>query len=60
MSDHRDLLREVFQCDACAAGLGCTKGAHGGGYLELPPTIGALGSAPLLFVGINPRLHLLT
>ena len=60
MSDHQDLLREVFRCDACPAGLGCTKGAHGGGYVKLPPGMGALGRAPLLFVGINPRLHVLT
>ena len=56
MGDHQDLLHEVFECDMCPAGLGFTRLEGGGPYCKFPPTIGALGRAPLLFVGINPRL----
>ncbi len=56
MSGHQDLLHEVFECKACPEALGFTRLAKGQPYLKFPPTIGAVGKAPLLFVGIHPRL----
>src|SRR5438045_5903038 len=56
MSDHQDLLNTVYACDSCPAEFGFRRPEGGGPYFKFPPTIGALGRAPLLFVGINPRI----
>jgi hypothetical protein len=46
---------EVYSCRSCV-GLGFKSPEQSKGYYKFPPTIGALGQAPLLFVGINPRI----
>jgi hypothetical protein len=49
------LSTEVFHCLHCDRfGLPFVRDATGKFY-RFPPTIGATGPAPLLFVGINPR-----
>ncbi len=50
------LRREVFACDACAGlGFGFERAGRGLPLFKFPPTIGAPGKAPILFVGLNPR-----
>jgi hypothetical protein len=50
------LSTEVFHCMHCDRfGLPFVRDATGKFY-RFPPTIGATGPAPLLFVGINPRV----
>src|ERR1700694_5388211 len=46
--------REVYSCMLCD-GLGFTSPAPRKPFFKFPPTIGAIGEAPILFVGINPR-----
>jgi hypothetical protein len=47
---------EVFRCMHCdGLGLPFVRDANGKFY-RFPPTIGAIGHVPLLFVGINPRV----
>jgi uracil-DNA glycosylase len=49
--------REVFECSACEAlGFGFRRPAPAAPFHKFPPTIGAAGKAPILFVGINPRM----
>jgi hypothetical protein len=51
------LFEEVHACDRCSsARFGFTRLAEDHGYFKFPPTIGAIGEAPLLFMGINPRI----
>jgi len=51
-----DLIAEVFACSHCeGAGLPFVRSRQGKFY-RFPPLIGALRAAPLLFVGINPRV----
>lgn len=52
------LIHEVRHCEHCKGrGLPFVP-ANGEGWpaFRFPPTIGAMGPAPLLFVGINPRV----
>lgn len=56
MSLHKQLLRDAFYCDLCNPTYGFSRPADGKPYFKFPPTIGALGKADLLFVGINPRI----
>jgi hypothetical protein len=51
---HKALLREVYPCTLCRS-FGFEGPAANEPYFKFPPTIGAEGEAPLLFVGINPR-----
>jgi hypothetical protein len=56
MAEPSALRRTVFSCTSCAPlGLGFTRPSPDKAFFKFPPTIGAFGSAPLLFVGINPR-----
>lgn len=51
-----DLIAEVFSCSHCeGTRLPFVRNAVGKFY-RFPPIIGAIGQAPLLFVGINPRV----
>jgi hypothetical protein len=51
-----ELLWQVYGCDWCKRlGLGFERPDSAHGFFKFPPTIGATGAAPLLFVGINPR-----
>jgi uracil-DNA glycosylase len=51
-----DLIADVFACTHCeGTGLPFTR-ASDGKFYRFPPIIGATGTAPLLFVGINPRI----
>jgi hypothetical protein len=51
------LLGDVFECSACEGrGFGFSRPAEDRPSYKFPPTIGATGIAPLLFVGINPRI----
>jgi hypothetical protein len=56
MNFHKQLLREVYYCTQCSPNFGFNRPTEGGPYFKFPPTIGALGKADLLFVGINPRI----
>jgi hypothetical protein len=51
----RTLRREVFKCEECTGVLDFQRPRQGGPFYKFPPLIGALGHAPLLFIGINPR-----
>jgi uracil-DNA glycosylase len=47
----------VHNCDACAdLQLGFTRPHPDDPFYKFPPIIGAVSNAPLLFVGINPRI----
>ena len=49
-----ELIWQVYDCDFCKRfGFEPHEGTKG--FFKFPPTIGAGGPAPLLFVGINPR-----
>ena len=51
-----ELLTAVFQCSHCeGTRLPFVRSAPGKFY-RFPPTIGSAGQAPLLFIGINPRV----
>jgi uracil-DNA glycosylase len=51
------LLDEVRLCNHCDdLQLPFEMASHGGRAFRFPPTIGATATAPLLFVGINPRV----
>jgi hypothetical protein len=51
-----DLVADTFLCARCdAATFGFERPAPEVGYFKFPATIGALGAAPVLFLGINPR-----
>jgi len=51
-----ELLDQVYRCAHCdGCGLPFVRSGSGKVY-RFPPTIGAVGSVPLLFVGINPRI----
>jgi hypothetical protein len=51
-----DLVVETFLCARCdAATFGFERPAPNVGYFKFPATIGAVGPAPVLFIGINPR-----
>ena len=51
-----ELLRTVYVCDHCLnLGFGFTRPRSQAGFYKFPPTIGAVGEASLLFIGINPR-----
>lgn len=51
-----DIYAEVFSCRHCEGSrLPFVRSAVGKDY-RFPPIIGATGNAPLLFVGINPRV----
>jgi len=54
MPDFRQLLRDTYSCSACPQSFGFAVSPNGS-YFKFPPTIGALGQADILFVGINPR-----
>src|SRR5438105_4479422 len=58
MSDTREtLIEEVYRCMHCAhLRLPFVACDDAGRAFRFPPTIGAMGTAPLLFVGINPRV----
>lgn len=50
------LISKVFSCSYCdTVGLPFVRNTVGKFY-RFPPIIGAMGQAPLLFVGINPRV----
>jgi hypothetical protein len=50
------LIDDVYGCEVCPRErFGFVLRPNGGGYYTFPPTIGAAGHAPLLFLGINPR-----
>lgn len=50
------LSRRVFECMACdRRGLPFLRDS-GGRFYRFPPTIGAVGQAAMLFIGINPRV----
>ena len=53
--DRDDLIEKVFNCVHCEGRLPFERSASGKFY-RFPPTIGAVGKAQLLFVGINPRV----
>ena len=54
--EHDQLISEAFCCSYCDyTGLPFVRNEFGKFY-RFPPTIGAVGQAPLLFVGINPRV----
>jgi len=55
MDLHKDLLRVVYPCTRCLS-FGFEGPAGNPSYFKFPATIGATGPAPLLFVGINPRI----
>lgn len=51
------LIEEVRCCTRCEClGIPFVVADHGGRAFRFPPTIGARGTASLLFVGINPRV----
>lgn len=51
-----EIRSQVFGCTHCeTVGLPFVRNSSGKFY-RFPPTIGAVGLAPLLFVGINPRV----
>jgi uracil-DNA glycosylase len=52
--DPRTLRNEVYTCMCCER-LGFTGPGPDKPFFKFPPTIGASGEAPILFVGINPR-----
>src|SRR5687767_39084 len=55
--DVNALIEEVYHCTHCAAlGLPFLTSAAAKRAYRFPPIIGAMGVAPLLFVGINPRI----
>jgi hypothetical protein len=58
MPDTREtLIEEVYRCMHCAhLRLPFVACDDAGRAFRFPPTIGAMGTAPLLFVGINPRV----
>jgi uracil-DNA glycosylase len=48
---------EVYLCCSCAnLELGFTRSTPNTPFFKFPPTIGAKGEVPLLFVGIKPRI----
>ncbi len=48
---------DVYSCCDCAnLGFGFTRPNKNSPLYKFPPTIGAKGEAPLLFIGINPRI----
>lgn len=51
------LLEDARQCTFCErfGRYGFVRPPQGGGFYKFPATIGAIGNAPLLFIGINPR-----
>ena len=52
-----ELIHEVYGCELCPGELfGFTRRPNGNGFYKFPPTIGARREAPLLFIGINPRM----
>ena len=52
-----ELIDEVYGCELCPGALfGFARRPNGNGFYKFPPTIGARGEAPLLFIGINPRM----
>lgn len=54
--NRHELLQKAFECSHCDnARLPFVRDLTGRSY-RFPPTIGAVGAAPLLFVGINPRI----
>lgn len=56
MTEAQALRLQAFGCDACASlGLGFERPGPGEPFFKFPPTIGAEGPAPILFVGLNPR-----
>ena len=55
MDLHKALLRDVYTCSRCQS-FGFTAPAVNAPFFKFPATIGATGHAPLLFVGINPRI----
>jgi hypothetical protein len=51
-----EVHRAVYNCDFCRnLGFGFTRPIGQVGFYKFPPTIGAVGEAPLLYIGINPR-----
>ncbi len=55
MSNSR-LISQVFKCSHCAGSNLPFKRCGSGTFYRFPPIIGAFGKAPILFVGINPRV----
>lgn len=51
-----DLILRVFTCKCCDDFDLPFKRCRSGKYYRFPPMIGSIESAPLLFVGINPRI----
>jgi hypothetical protein len=50
------MIWQVYSCEHCARlNFGFESPEGHVGFFKFPPTIGAVGEAPLLFVGINPR-----
>lgn len=58
MNSYPQFLSEVYSCKCCPAEYGFTSPTPDDPYFKFPPTIGALGRAELLFVGINPRISM--
>ena len=56
MNCHEQFLSEVYTCKRCPSEYDFTSATDMEPYFKFPPTIGALGHADLLFVGINPRI----
>ncbi len=56
-SDDASFRRDVFECESCeSVRCGFSRPPGRRGFYKFPPTIGAKGHAPLLFIGINPRI----
>jgi len=51
-----ELTLKVFKCMCCDRLDLPFKRCRSGKYYRFPPMIGAVGSAPLLFIGINPSI----
>ena len=56
MINRDEFIEQVFKCAKCKGRGLPFEASASGKYYRFPPTIGATGPAPLLFVGINPRV----
>lgn len=55
--DPKVLRQRVFECEVCVGdGFGFSRISVGTPLAKFPPTIGSSQSAPLLFIGTNPRV----
>ncbi len=56
-ADPKVLRQRVFECEACAGdGFGFSRISDRTPFAKFPPTIGSSHTAPLLFIGTNPRI----